>query len=413
MQLDLLYTILALITGFVISVKAIPIIIKDSKYRKLADYPDGVRKLHSDSIPRLGGVAIFAGFLISYGIWAGFYLPEFLPAVVASLTILFFVGVKDDINGITPKKKIAGQILAAGIVVFIGGIKIPGLDGLSGITTFPFYTGELFSIFTIIIIINAFNLIDGIDGLAGTISMLASSVFGAWFLAGGHYPEAILSFSLVGALAGFLRFNFQPAKIFMGDTGSQVLGFILAISGFRLMQLNPTTPGFMLAAPSVFVFSVMIIPMFDTFRVIVLRIGRGVSPFKADCNHVHHCLMWMGLSHAKITLYLVLFNIVIILTGLLVNSWNVHLYFVVVSMMPAFILPVFRGLRMLNRISLRISVKPGVQVSPEAGIETHILERSVSERKARDRQIIAEERRRINVKLLNQENGYARSKRRL
>jgi len=408
-----IFTFFAFITSFVIVFRAIPSIIDVSGWKGLGDRPDGKRKLHRQTIPNLGGVALFGGFLISYGIWVGVYSPPYLHVLVASLLILFFIGVKDDLHTMNNYNKVLCQFIAAGIIVFIGGIKIPGLDGLMGITTFPLYAGEFFSIFTIVIIINAYNLIDGVDGLAGMITALGCSVFGVWFLAGGHYTEAILSFSMVGALAGFIWYNFQPAKIFMGDTGSQLLGFIMAVSGFRLVQLNATTPGFLVDSPAVFIFSVMIIPMFDTLRVIIVRLYKGVSPMKADRNHLHHSLLRLGLSPAKITLYLSLFNVVIVLTGLFINSWNVHLYLIAVLLMAATILPVMRGVRMLGQLSFRMLIKSESQARPEVEMDSHILGRSVSERKARDRQIIAESKPRIKVKLLNQENGFAPSRRKL
>lgn len=352
MALGPLFTIFALITSFIVTYRAIPSIIHISKLKGLTDKPDGKRKLHREIIPTLGGVAVFGGLLVSYAIWVGANPPEYLAALIASLTILFFIGIKDDILVINHYAKLAGQVIAAAIIVFVGKIKVPGLDGLFGISSFPFYTGEIFSVFAIIIIINAYNLIDGIDGLAGLISIVGATVFGIWFYAGGHYHEAILSFALAGALVGFICHNYEPAKIFMGDTGSQVIGFIMAISGFKLMQINSYTPGFALESPAVFAFSVMIIPIYDTLRIIVFRLFRGESPMKADANHIHHFLLRMGLKHSRIALYLSFFNIVIILASLYINSWNVHLYFLAILIMAASILPLLSILKMVEKMSM-------------------------------------------------------------
>ena len=338
----ILIILLVLITSFFITLKAVPTIIVISGIKNLCDEPDGIRKLHKNIVPTLGGIAMFAGFLIPYGVLSGQYTPHYFSPLVASLLILFFLGVKDDILVLCSKKKLAGQIIAAGIIVFAGGIKVPGLDGLFGITYFPPYAGELFSIFAIIIIINAYNLIDGVDGLAGMVSLTGALIFGVWFLAGGHYAEAILCFSLVGALGGFLLHNFEPAKIFMGDTGSQLIGCVMAVAGFRLMELNATTTVFMLDAPAVFVFSAMIIPMVDTIRVIAIRIYSGVSPLKADCRHLHHCLLRLGLRHSAIALTLVFFNLIIVALGLYFGSGNVYIYFFALIGMAALILPLVK-----------------------------------------------------------------------
>ncbi len=341
----ILFSILALLISFWVTLKAIPAIIKISTLKGLMDNPDGERKLHENIVPNLGGVGIFAGFIIAYGVAASFDLPSYFPALISAVTILFFVGVKDDILVIAPLKKLAGQIVAAAIIVFIGNIQLPGLDGLLGVNAFHPIVGQIFSVLTIIFIINAYNLIDGVDGLAGMIAIVASYVFGIWFLWGGHYAEAVLSLSLAGALAGFMFHNFEPARIFMGDTGSLIIGFILSVAAFRVVQLNPGSTGFVLQSPVIFVFSVMSIPIFDTLRVIVIRLSKGISPLKADANHMHHFLIRLGLRHYQVALVLAFFNLVIVLTSFFLQSWNVYLYFGVVMLMAASILPVIQGIK--------------------------------------------------------------------
>ena len=300
-------------------------------------------------------------------------LPGYLPAFIASLLILVFIGTKDDINSLDSFRKLSGQFIAACVIVFFGGIKLPGLDGIFGISYFPSYFGDVFSIFAIIIAINAYNLIDGLDGLAGMISIVGAFVFGTWFFAGGHYPEAIISLSLMGALAGFIWYNFEPARIFMGDTGSQFLGLIMAVLGFRLVQLNAVTPGFTLNAPAVFIFSVMILPMFDTMRIIVIRLFNGSSPIKPDSKHLHHCLLNKGLSHSRIALILSFSSAVIIIASLFINSWNSNLSFVAVIALAALVLPVTSGVLMLNKIFTRRKagrvVKMGRKVSDKSSLE--------------------------------------------
>lgn len=341
----ILFSILALLISFWVTLKAIPAIIKVSTLKGLMDKPDGERKLHKNVVPNLGGVGMFAGFIIAYGVAVSFDMPAYFPALISAVTILFFVGIKDDILVIAPMKKLAGQIVAAVIIVFIGKIQLPGLDGLFGIAAFHPVAGQIFSVLTIIFIINAYNLIDGVDGLAGMIAIVASYVFGLWFLWGGHSAEAVLSFSLAGALVGFMFHNFEPARIFMGDTGSLIIGFILSVTAFRVVQLNPETTGFVLQSPAIFVFSVMSIPIFDTLRVIVLRLSKGISPLKADANHMHHFLIRLGLRHSQVALILAFFNLVIVMTSLFLQSWNVYLYLGTVMLMAAAILPLIQGIR--------------------------------------------------------------------
>ena len=344
---------LALISGFLIVFSAIPVIIKISRIKNLTDNPDGIRKKHLRIVPVLGGVALFAGFTISYGVFISFELPQYLPQLMAAITIIFFIGIKDDILIIAPLKKLAGQIIAVSIIVILGGIHIPGLDGIFGVHRFPAYSAELFSIFAIIIIINAYNLIDGIDGLAGMLSFIGSAVFGIWFIKNGHYAEAVLCFSLAGALAGFSYYNFEPAKIFMGDTGSQVIGLIMAVSAFRLIELNPYTSSSTLEAPALFAFSVMIIPMFDTLRIIIVRILKRQSPLKPDNGHIHHLLCRLGLKHSQVVIFLSVSTLVITGVTYLINSINPNLAFAAVILMAASILPLARGVTSLNKNVLR------------------------------------------------------------
>lgn len=332
-------SLLALIIGFYIAFKSIPAIIKVSKLRGLVDAPDGERKLHKNVVPNLGGIGVFAGFVISYGIFIGFDLPRYFPALISAITILFFVGIKDDILVIAPLKKLAGQIVAAVLVVYVGGIYIPGLDGLFGIDLFPVWFAKIFSVVAIIYIINAYNLIDGVDGLAGILAIVSSYVLGMWFLLGGHYGDAILCFSITGAILGFMMHNFEPARIFMGDTGSLIIGLILAIASFRLVQLNPITPGIQLNAPAVFILSIMIVPIFDAFRVSVIRLAKGTSPLKADNNHIHHFLLRLGLRHYQIALVLAFFNISIITISFMIQYIDIHVYLMVVVGSAALIPP--------------------------------------------------------------------------
>lgn len=165
-----------------------------------------------------------------------------LQYIMASMLILFFIGIKDDLVELTAWKKLLGQILAAVIVVHFADIKIFNIFGLFGLNEIPLWLTYPLTVFTIVVITNSFNLIDGIDGLAGSIGVLTSLTFGAWFLAFGETQFAIWSFSLTGALLSFLYFNKTPAKIFMGDTGSLIIGFTAAILAIQFIEFNRHLP---------------------------------------------------------------------------------------------------------------------------------------------------------------------------
>lgn len=301
--------LLSLAISFSITFLAIPAIITVAETKKLFDVPDE-RKIHQAHIPSLGGLGIFAGFMLACLLSIGLgTAPEFQYFLAAAL-VMFFLGLKDDILVISPIKKFIGQVLAAFLIIYKGGVQITSMNGFLGVHELP----EMFSIFltyfTVIVIINSFNLIDGIDGLAGTLGIISSAIFGAWFLAAGLVPYAVLGFSLAGSLTAFLIFNYHPARIFMGDTGSMLIGLVNAvlvvkfISAAQMPDINVPV----LAAPAVG-FTVLLIPLLDTLRVFAIRIFHQRSPFSPDRNHIHHLMLDKGWSHNTITFTLAGFSI--------------------------------------------------------------------------------------------------------
>ncbi|MEQ1552537.1 MAG: MraY family glycosyltransferase [Ferruginibacter sp.] len=297
------YIILGAILAFIISFFAIPIIIGIAKSKKLFDEPDE-RKVHKAIIPTIGGVGIFAGFIIGLLMC----VPEFaidankLKYFAAAIIVIFFLGLKDDLVILSASKKLIGQIIAAGIIIRFGNVYIDNMHGFLGITTIPHYASIFFTLFTIIVITNSFNLIDGVDGLAGSLGLLTTAVFGLYFYFAGQFTYAVMAFSLVGAIAGFLIYNFSPAKIFMGDTGSLLLGLINSILVIKFINVAGTIGNnYSLPAAPALGFAILIVPLFDTLRVFGLRILDRRSPFSPDRIHVHHYLLDLGFSHRKIT----------------------------------------------------------------------------------------------------------------
>lgn len=297
--------------AFLITFFAIPVIIQVAKDKKLFDEPDE-RKVHKNVIPTLGGLGIFAGFIIAtlMGVPSGF-APE-LQYFVAAAVVIFFLGIKDDILILSASKKFIGQLLAAGIIIKFGGIQITNMHGFLGVYEIHHITSIILSIFTIIVITNSFNLIDGVDGLAGCLGLLTTLVFGVYFFYAGQLTYAVMAFALAGSTIGFLIYNFSPAKIFMGDTGSLLLGLINSILVIKFIDVagNPNPAAILpLESAPALGFAILMIPLFDTLRVFSLRILDRRSPFSPDRTHVHHFLLDLGLSHRMVTVTCVSVNI--------------------------------------------------------------------------------------------------------
>lgn len=286
--------------AFIITFFTIPVIIQIAKSKNLFDEPDE-RKVHKSVIPTLGGLGIFAGFIVAFLMGAP-AIAE-LQYFAAAAIVIFFLGLKDDILILSANKKFIGQLIAAGIIIKFGNIHLTNMHGFLGINEIPYWAGTVLTLLTIIVITNSFNLIDGVDGLAGTLGALTTFAFGAYFYFANQLSYSVMAFSLSGATLAFLIYNFSPAKIFMGDTGSLLLGLINSILVIKFINVaGPSGNAFSCYASPAVGFAVLIIPLFDTLRVFGLRILDRRSPFSPDRIHIHHYLLDLGFSHKKITL---------------------------------------------------------------------------------------------------------------
>ncbi|MFI5218010.1 MAG: glycosyltransferase family 4 protein [Bacteroidia bacterium] len=327
------------ITSFVITFLAIPSIIKVSIIKNLFDVPSE-RKAHKASIPTLGGVAIFAGVVFSFTFWSVEFDYSASQYIIAGILVMFLIGLKDDIIELTASKKFYGQVFAALIIVLFANIRITTLCGIFGIYDIPYWFSIAFSLFTILLIINAYNLIDGIDGLAGGIGAIASFTFGLWFYNYGQFALCILSFALFSSLLAFLVYNFSPANIFMGDTGSLIVGLILSVLAINFIQLSFISPpdAFPFRSGPAMAIAILIIPLFDTLRIFTIRLINKRSPFVADRNHIHHQLLDMGLTHREVSLTLFTVNVGFILLALtLRNLGNLTLLFLILFLSLALV----------------------------------------------------------------------------
>lgn len=296
--------ILSIVYSFFITVYCIPVIIRVAKAKKLFDIPDDFRKLHKGPIPSLGGVALFIGIIVSLLLESEIWVsnPEF-SIYTATFVIIFFLGLKDDILVISPWKKLVGQIIVAIILTTQANLLINNMHGFLGIWQIPTTFSYLLTIFTFVVVINAFNLIDGIDGLAGSVALVAACCFGAYYLLNLHFSYAILAFSLAASLLAFLLFNFQPAKIFMGDSGAMLTGLIISILSVKFIEIAPNSNKFPVSASPVLGFGFILLPLMDTLRVFSLRMIKARSPFSPDRNHIHHLLQDRGLNHRSIAFF--------------------------------------------------------------------------------------------------------------
>lgn len=321
---NLIRIVFSAVIALVVVWRSIPVIRVICIERNLSDSPIK-RSSHTSPIPTFGGVGIFAGTIIGYMMWNFNDEGYLMHKVFACTTILFFLGIKDDIYGLSATKKLYTQVIAACLIVVGSDLRISSFFGIFGVYELQYLISVLFTIFLIVALINAFNLIDGIDGLAGSVSMIASAGFALWFMLNGYWSLACLGVCLAASLLGFLRYNFsKTSKIFMGDTGSLVAGFLVSVLAIKFIAVNVTNadPSSVYKNAPNIALALLSIPVFDTLRVFAVRIIRKKSPFNPDRVHLHHVLVDIGLTHQVVTLIMSAFTIVFTLL-----TYYLRLYF--------------------------------------------------------------------------------------
>ncbi len=293
--------------AFLVCYLAMPSIIRIALRRGIVDAPSE-RKAHKQVTPSFGGVGIFLSCVLISLLFIPSENMDQIRYVFAALTIIFLVGARDDLDPLTPAAKLFGQLLGVALIIFCAEIKLTNLHGLFGIYDLPEMVSILITTVVFIFLINSFNLIDGIDALCGSISILVLSVIGTWFFFMGEAAFAILAITTAGATLAFLKYNISPSKIFMGDTGSLVLGTMCTVLVIQFLEVEASAviPSFVSA--STIAIGLFILPAFDTTRVFVQRLLNGKSPFQPDKNHIHHLLLELGLSHMQSTSLLLVVN---------------------------------------------------------------------------------------------------------
>lgn len=306
MMNDYLLIIVSSITAMLVCAMLIPAWMNVCRRWNLFERKDA-RKWHKDSIPTMGGIAMFAGISISFSVYAGEPVTYNSSLLIAATVTSFFTGFFDDLIDLKPSQKVVFQLLSA-VLVIVAGFRIESLCGFAGIEQLPLVVSWGFTVFFILAVTNALNLIDGLDGLAGSLTFISSFLFGVLFIQAGDYSMATLSFCICGAVFGFLMYNFHPARIFMGDTGSLVLGFLLAVQAIALfqhysqgsMEVPQLTPALIAAA--------LFVPMYDVMRVSAIRMLTGYSPFHPDRNHIHHMIIGQGFGQRSTTVIIAAFS---------------------------------------------------------------------------------------------------------
>ena len=333
--------LLPIVVGFLIAALLgklfIPGILVVAHQKRLFDVPDE-RKVHTSPIPRLGGVTFFpvilfvtgvvSLYLVRYcGTWDSFFsgniVSEFL-GLIAGLTLLYVIGVGDDLVGVRYGHKFLIQILSA-LLLPAAGLYINDFYGLFGIGEIPAYIGIPFTVLLTVFVTNAINLIDGIDGLASGLSTVALSMFGFTFAIEGLWMYSLLAFVCVGVIVPFFCYNVfgnveKQHKIFMGDTGSLTLGFILSLMAIKYSMYNGEADHSVDGAPLMTAFSMLLVPCLDVLRVVMGRLRRKAHPFKPDRTHLHHKFLLMGLTpRMSMMLILLMAGAYIVMTYALIN----------------------------------------------------------------------------------------------
>lgn len=332
--MELILILAALILSFAFVVITIPPILRVAKAKHLYDHSDD-RKIHSKVVPPLGGVAIFIGFILATIIATDGLSFDSLKYIIAAVMIMFFIGLKDDLLVISARKKLLVQLFASLLLITLGNVRFTTLHGILWTNEIGYLASLSITLLAMVVIINSFNLIDGIDGLASGLAILASFVLGTWFYIAGHFEIAIMSFALVGSLTGFFFFNVfgKTNKLFMGDTGSLIVGMVISILIVRFNEYNIIhTNEFAIGAAPAVSFAIIIVPLIDTLRVMSIRIWQRRSPFSPDNNHIHHRLLVLVPNHFRVSMIIIGANVFLIAMALLLNNQmgNINLQFILI-----------------------------------------------------------------------------------
>lgn len=329
------------IGAFLLTYLTIPKIIRVVEFKRLMDSPNQ-RSSHSKKTPTLGGVAFFYTLIFALFFIHGRDTFDETIYIIPGLTILFIVGLKDDLVVLSPGSKLFAQLLAVSFILANESFTIHSLNGFLNINEIPYYLYLVIGGFIMLTIINSYNLIDGIDGLASVVGIVIMIIYTTIFYLTQEYFFALISITLNASLMAFFGFNISShKKIFMGDTGSLIVGFIISVLTLKFLALKPnsyTELPFLLENAPLIAISILIVPLFDTARVFAIRIANKKGPFSPDRNHTHHVLIdYWGLTHKQASFIIGCFNMVFVILFIILGSTakNLGMVIMLVSVIVA------------------------------------------------------------------------------
>ena len=312
-----LTTVLTFVNSFLLVYFVIPNIRAIIKTRRLTDVPDE-RSSHKEATPTMAGVAFFITLILTLFFIQNFDDKQIGINIIAAVSMIFMVALKDDLVLVPPKTRLAVEIIAIGLIIIFSEVYHLNFQGFLGLYEIPFIPSVVITIIGMLGIINAYNLIDGVDGLASIIALIIFGNFGLIFFTVENYFFFLICVSFIGMLGAFLFYNFSKTKkIFMGDTGSLIIGFVIGLCAIEFLSMDSsmlTKFSFLPENTLILLFSIVSIPIFDTFRVITIRVKNKKSPFEPDRNHLHHLLLDCGFRHHQVALLLGILNYLIIIS---------------------------------------------------------------------------------------------------
>lgn len=341
MDLSRLYfVIMCLVVSALAGWLTIPQIIVISKRKRLFDEINA-RKVHTQAVSRLGGLSFFPAAMFAFCLSLGmrYYIKLDLGILFESiflkdimflfsgLFVVFMIGLADDLIGVNYRYKFLAQIISGGMLVFAG-LTFTNLHGLFGANDIYWWIGAVLTLLYTVFVINAFNLIDGVDGLCSGISSIVLFSLGAWFIYSSYYVYAMISFAMLGTVLVFFMYNFfgKRLKVFMGDTGSLTLGYIIVFLTLVFVRTSSQSNliddqcMYVIKNPLSLILGLLFVPTYDTIRVFVSRISRGRSPFEPDKTHLHHKLLDVGFSHRRCTFVILIKVIFFMLLNVLLSE---------------------------------------------------------------------------------------------
>lgn len=306
------------------------------------DHPDH-RSSHASKTPTLGGISFFLTLVFAIFFIRSWEVFDEGIYIIPAITVLFIIGLKDDLVVLSPLSKILAQLVAIAFIVFNDGFIINSLNGFLNINEIPYFLYLIIASFMMLTIINAYNLIDGIDGLASVVGIVILMIYTTIFYITEEYYYTLICIALNASLIAFFGFNISTKrKIFMGDTGSMTIGFVISILTLKFLALPAPSYDalpFLLENVPLIAISILIVPLFDTARVFTIRLANKKSPFSPDRNHMHHVLIdYMNLSHQQASFLIGGFNLLFVVLFIVLGSASYNFYLVIVLIVTTVVL---------------------------------------------------------------------------